>query len=293
MDFNGAPRRKSRRLDGTEAAAYPRFDLLREQRQREAFLARLDALRRPVGEAAALLYRRMFNNGSIQLSASTWQQRAPEADFWLAATTVLRPGQVAYFGFSASALFALSELFFGGATNLSSAGDNPDAAHSQRNVSETEERLARRLFLYHATELARALGLESPEWEIHSVTAPPAEVLPCCDIAFSSDQLQCSWQLCWPEGLDVASATAFPPDLDRKLRHALVRIPVRLRIEVAAMATVLGKLGSLRAGEVLPLELHDQAVARVGEVKCCRGRMAEDGGELVLQVTDVMGAADD
>ncbi len=84
-----------------------------------------------------------------------------------------------------------------------------------------------------------------------------------------------------------------PPDLDRSLHRALVRIPVRLRVEVATQATSLGKLGRLRAGEVLPLELHDQAVARIGAVSCCRGRVAEDDGELVLQVTRLMEASDE
>lgn len=292
MVVTGIPRQKSRRYDGAEAAAFLRFDLLREQRQQGEFRVRLDTLRRSVSKAVAAGYRRMFNNESVKVTMSQWREHRPDADFWLAATTTWSAEQEVYLGLSTEALFSLSDLFF---TNQVNHGVESarDAVEGQRNVSETEERLARRLFLYQLTELAQALGLPAKaDWEIRRVAEQPDTALPCCDISFSTEQVQCEWQLCWPTALDAAPAIDTPPDLGDSLRHALKRVPVRLRVEVAALSSVLGRLSDLKAGEVLPLELHDQAVARIGAVNCCRGRVAENDGSLVMQVTNVMGTSD-
>ena len=270
--------RRTRRFDGAEAAAFPTFDLLSERRQREAMLARLDGLRRSFVDAISSPYQVMFNDGGVRLALSPWRECRPSADFWLAASVPAQPELCVYFGRSGPTLFMLSELFFGGTGTLA------EQNFFQRSVTETEERLAKKLFQYQLAALTAAFGLTAAPWEIRWVAEGPA-LMPVSEVSFSKEQFQVTWQLCWPLALDGAEPEPVSPpaELDAALRAALTRVPVRLRVEVGELRTALGRLSQLRAGDVLPRELHEQAVARIGAVLCCRGRVAEQGNGLVLQ----------
>lgn len=280
-----ASRRRTRRFDGAEAAAFPTFDLLSEQRRRETVLARLDAARRAFIDALSGPFQVMFNDGGVRMGLGPWRECQGVADLWLAASVPAQPGASVYFGLNGPTLFMLSELFFGGTGMLA------EQDFHQRSVTETEERLARKLFLYQLNALTGALGLAPATWDIRwAAEGPPP--MPVGEVTFTRGQFQASWQLCWPPALDGAEPEpASPPaELEVALRDALTRVPVRLRVEVGELRTALGRIGQLRAGDVLPLELHEQAVARLGSVVCCRGRVAEQGGSLVLQVTAVPAA---
>lgn len=286
------PRRRVRRISGDAAAALPTFNLLREQRQRDAMLGRLSGLRRSVMEEVAALYQNMFNDAALRLTASSWSERMPQADFWLAATCLDKADQVVYFGLSGPTLFKLSDLFFGGVdsarSNTAEAGDDS----VQRSVTETEERLAKKVFHYQLLAQAYALGLAASDWEIRWVEEGPQDPMPTSEITLGTEQLKISWQFCWPVTLDIDRVVDVPPDLGERITTALTQIPVRLRVEVGGLSATLGHLETLKAGDVLPLNLHEQAIARIGDVVCCRGRVAEQGNGLVLQTTAWAGVND-
>jgi flagellar motor switch protein FliM len=279
--------RRLRRFDGAEADSFPRYDLVRAQRRRGELVALLNALSRSIFDDVEARFRNLFHQSRVALSAGDWAiAGAPVAKFWLRACLPQRPEEVAWLGFDGAALSVLSDLFFGHDSSATRPRNLP-------SVSDTEERIAKRVLVCQLEAIASAFGLPCAGWEVRWDEAGPTEPLPGCSVTLSAETLKCGWSLCWSTSAVTEESAAPGPEAAAALEQAVLRVPVRLRVEVARLQVPLGRLEGLRPGDVLPLRLHSEAPARVGGFSCSQGRVAEDGDALVFQITKVFGQNDD
>ncbi|WKE66513.1 FliM/FliN family flagellar motor switch protein [Gallaecimonas kandeliae] len=270
-------------ISGARAAEYPSFDLLGERRQAALLRGRLTALNPQLADQLSTHCRHLFNDNNIQVSLSPWQPQGATADYWLGVFG--GEGQGVFLGFGSRALFGLSELFFGGQPAAMAS-----KALSSRTLSDTEERLAQKLFHYLLSALFPALGLNLDGWQSRWSNRGPGEGMACCELTLAAGDWQLSWHCCWPQSLGADKPQALPaPQLQAQLDEAVRAVPVKLTLELAQLSLNLGELARLRVGDILPIELNETVLARAGDVVCLGGQVAEQGEQLVLKVTDRVG----
>src|SRR5690606_561810 len=148
-------------LSAADGQRFPTCDLGGNQRQAEYLQAALSRLQKRLGEGLTRDYSKLLNQSAVQVRVGDWQRGPlPGAHHWLAAFDAAAPAKVASFGFDNKALFSLSELFFGGDPKKLT-----ESALDKRAPSETEQRLAVRLFNSLLGLLCPELGLSLAGWQ--------------------------------------------------------------------------------------------------------------------------------
>ncbi|EKE73955.1 FliM/FliN family flagellar motor switch protein [Gallaecimonas xiamenensis] len=272
-------------ISGARAEQCPNYDLLGENRKADYLRGRLSAWNLKLGDALTVHCRHLFNDNGINVSLTPWLPETQfQADYWLTASCNDNPG--VFLGFGSRTLFSLSELFFGGQVSSIS-----DKALSNRTVSDTEERLAQKLFHYLLGGLFAELGLSLDGWQSRWSNRGPQSTMVTSEIKLATADWQVSWLCCWPLDLggEKLPTLPAPEDMDKQLRSAVQTVPVRLKLELARFHLTLGELSDLKAGDILPIELNDKVMAHAGNVVCLGGQVAEQGEQLVLKITERVG----
>ncbi|OYD25764.1 hypothetical protein B6S09_02675 [Oceanimonas baumannii] len=176
------------------------------------------------------------------------------------------------------ALYGLAEMTFGG-----QPGETPALL---RSVSETERRLASSLLLMLADGLMARILPEAVSGHAGMQAGAP-DFIPqthlAFEISFAGQQL--SWMLVLP-ALTAEEPEALPDPaiegLSAALNARLPRLTTRLSVPLASFELPLGDVSGLREGDVLPINLLQEVVARAGEQPLLKGRVAERDGRLVF-----------
>lgn len=281
------PVTKARRfLSAMEGRRYPTFDLTGEQARIETICTALGQLQKLISATLTQEYRGLLNHGSLQVTIDPWQHKpAPAANHWLAALDVANPAQAAYLGFDSRDLFGASEVFFGGDPNYLK-----DSV-LQRALSESEQRLALRLFNALLKTLSPALELNLENWQSRWLQLPPDGPGLWTELKVST----ADWTLRFHCGLPATLGGQQPErrTVDEKqmarLQQNMLGAKIRLRVQLAQLDLNLGELLKLRKGDILGLDLQEMAAAKAGEVTCLKGQVCEQGDRLALRVVNGVG----
>ncbi|MDP5292409.1 FliM/FliN family flagellar motor switch protein [Oceanimonas sp. CHS3-5] len=175
-------------------------------------------------------------------------------------------------------LYRLAEMTFG--------GQPLDSIGPLRAVSETERRLGASLLGMITDDLvARILPEAVPGCARMLAGAAEFEVETqlAFDIHFAGQHL--GWTLTLP-ALRSAEPEALPVPADGGLTEALnaslPRLSTHLSVPLATFELPLGQIAELNEGDVLPINLLQEVVARAGEQPVLKGRVAERDGMLVF-----------
>ncbi len=174
-------------------------------------------------------------------------------------------------------LYQLAEMTFGGMPT--------DRAMTLRGVSETERRLGNSLLSMLTDNLvARILPEAVPASPRMLGFKPDIAAVSYLkfEIHFAGRQL--SWVLALP-ALEVAPQAQNEPvitGLAVELNAGLPGLNTRLSVPLASFELPLGRLAELREGDVLPIHLLQEVVARAGDLPVLKGRVAERDGMLVF-----------
>lgn len=134
------------------------------------------------------------------------------------------------------------------------------------------------------------MGLGDLGWQL---TPVPADVLPVGPALWSSQatlslgEHNHQWRLWWLQAETEAQLTDQRP-VRGELEQAMTHLPVQLRVVMGQMAMTLADLETLQVGDVLALDMPDLVPALIGSRPCFNGRIAEQKGSLVYQVTAVI-----
>jgi len=274
----------------------PVFDLLGRSRRAGEMARSLNQLRPVLAQRVALGVSSLFNGHNCRLDFAEFAQDGPprlaaevQSDAlpcWMVARAVGRNWSPAIFWFDAAAAYRLAVLFFGG-TVLAS-----DLKQPPRPLTDAEQRLMLRLFLRQLEGFSEQLGWPGQEWDVEMVQA---EALPrhgewfSAEVSITLADQSAMWQLWWPfwrsesEPQPVVDASLVPA-----LQEELPKVPLRLRLVLAQTPMKLEQLSALKAGDIVPVEWTETALALLGPQPFLRGRVAEHNKGLVFQVTEVV-----
>ena len=283
-------------LSAEAGRALPVFDLLGRSRRAGEMAKTLNQLGPALAQRIALGVSGLFNGHGCRLEFAEFTPDGPpriaeQADSdilscWIVARAVGRNWAPAIFWFDAAAAYRLAVLFFGG-TLLAS-----DLKHPSRPLTDAEQRLMLRLFQRHLDGFCEQLGWPGQEWALELV---PVEALPRHGEWFSAqinmalaDQ-STVWQLWWPFWrLEAEPEPAVDETLGPAMQEALPAVPLRLRLVLAQTQMKLEQLTQLKAGDVVPVDWAETALALLGQQPFLRGRVAEHNKGLVFQVTEIV-----
>ncbi len=271
-------------IKGAEAAQYPQFDLLGENRRVAALCATLNRLNTHVADALSVHCRHLFNDTGVQITLSPWTSQGQDAECWLGAAPDNKGEPLVSMGFAHSDLFSLSELFFGGQLA-------PVKKIEGRQVSETEERLAQKILHSMLGAFFGKLGIKLEGWQSQWHNRSPQQHQVRTELTIKVGEGQLRWQCSWSTDFDPnpQPLAVMPSALKPQLEQCAHAIPVKLKVTVAQLSLSLGELGKLKAGDILPIEMGETVSARIGKVSCLRGQLAEQGDQLVLRIGDGIG----
>lgn len=279
---------KKRVIKGSQAEHCPAYDLPGEVRQAELLRSRLTKLNPATGDQLTIQCRKLFNDNAIKIHVSPWQAGrgvAEGVERWL----LSRHDEASYsvaLGFADDTLQRLGALFFGEAFIVANDGD--DVVPVKRSLSDTDQRLGYRLLQSLINALFPALGLPASGWKPHQHASNPDGSLVFSEITMECGEQPLRWICCMPLAVvaELETEVTTPVDLAPQLRVAARSIDVQLNVQLAQLKVTLAELEKFKVGDILPLNLQQRVPARIGSQVCLWGLVAEQGGQLVLKVTE-------
>jgi hypothetical protein len=278
----------SRLLPAEQGRALPRYDLLGVDRAKQGHLKQMNSHLASFSLQAAGCMAQLFNSAECDLVFQDFVNAGhfppEEQQFWIEARAQRDERYRVFFSISAPVIYRLAVIFFGGQLQA-------DEAPSQaKTLSDTEQRLLHRLCQYQVDILSSCMGLGDLGWQLTSV---PADALPVGPALWSSQatlslgEHHHQWRLWWLQAETEAQLTDQRP-VRGELEQAMAHLPVPLRVVMGQMAMTLADLETLQVGDVLALDMPDLVPALIGSRPCFNGRIAEQKGSLVYQVTAVI-----
>jgi len=275
-------------ISASEGERFAVFDLTGQQRRTEHLRAELDQQQKLLTTGLSREYGRLLNQSNLQVQVDPWQAgQPPEAvSHWLAAFDAATPQQFVGLGLDSLSLFSASELFFGG---------NPAKLAEQdlakRTPTETEQRLAQRLFNALLGILCPALGLSLADWQSRWLTSQPDREGLWTEIRITAQDWNLRLYCCWPLELHTEPLPEPAPETDMadRLSDNLSSVKIKLKVELARLELTLADLLELKAGDILRVDLHDISVATAGKNVCLTGQVCEQGDQLALKVVNGVG----
>lgn len=278
----------SRLLPAEQGRALPRYDLLGVERAKQGHLKQMNAHLATFSLQAAGCMTQLFNSAECDLVfqdfVSAAQFPPEEQQFWIEARARHDEDYRVFFSISAPVIYRLAVIFFGGQLQ---ADEEPSQAKS---LSDTEQRLLQRLCQYQVDILSSCMGLGDLGWQLAPV---PVDALPLGPGLWSSEatlslgEHSHQWRLWWVQA-ETEQQLTFQRPAGGELAQALAHLPVQLRVVMGQMAMTLADLECLQVGDVLALDMPELVPALIGSRPCFNGRIAEQKGSLVYQVTAVI-----
>ncbi|AEY02577.1 hypothetical protein GU3_14120 [Oceanimonas sp. GK1] len=271
----------SGKVHPAEEAAFPPYDFFHRETPREQQRERLV----PALEACRDGWRRrleaMLYRSEVGLSCRL-QDSAPETgDSLYFAMDHQWDGRwqpSAALHIDHDTLYRLAEMTFGGQPQQ---GRGP-----RRPLSETERRLGAGLLTMLAGDVVARILPEAVPGAGRLLPANPdftTETRIAFQVRLAEQSLD--WVLALPRLQPPSSEEAMPAmqaALGQTLNASLPRLCTRLSVPLATFDLPLWRLRELQEGEVLPINLLPEVVARAGEQPVLKGRVAERDGMLVF-----------
>src|SRR5690554_5162894 len=275
-------------ISASEGERFAVFDLTGKQRRTERLRVELDQQQKLLTTSLSREFGRLLNQSNLQIQIEPWQAgKPPEAvPHWLAAFDAATPQQLVGLGFDSKSLFSASELFFGG---------NPAKLSEQelatRSPSETEQRLALRLFNSLLGILCPALDLSLADWQSRWQTTQPETDGLWTELRITSHDWSLRLYCCWPLELQNEPLPEPSPvtGMTDELSASLSSVKIKLKVELAQLALTLADLLQLKAGDILRMDLHEISPAAAGKNVCLTGQVCEQGDQLALKVVKGVG----
>lgn len=177
---------------------------------------------------------------------------------------------------------ALSELFFGG-----DPSEIKNSELSRRPVTDTEKRLATRLFNAFIVTVGKAFGKPVEGWTEQWLEKPKSENVAWMTIKVAAENWDFQVHLAWPFGLmDHQESNESLPllDLREDLELALMNIPLTLKTLVVKETISMEDIASFEKGDILPISLQSIVTAKSGDSAILLGQIKEVDSHLGLQV---------
>lgn len=278
-------------ISAEKGAEYASYDLSGQQQRTPELYECLNQQSSILEQSLTTDLRRLLNHDSLQVSVGPWTMAGPDqASFWLKAFPANEEANAVLLGMDRRSMFSLSELFFGGEPQKLT-----DKQIEKRHLADTERRLTNRLFEMVLRTLCPALGYSLDSWQsdwMDAETATISEHACWSEVTATAENWKLTIHLAWPIALSRQSSEK--PDIDRDalksgLRRALRTVKTRLTVKVASMELPLGELSSLKAGDILPMDLAAEVSARSGDTDCIKGTICENGDQLALRITRHVG----
>jgi|SRR5690554_1363595 len=275
-------------ISASEGERFAVFDLTGKQRRTERLRVELDQQQKLLATGLSREYGRLLNQSNLQIQIEPWQADKPSeaVPYWLAAFDAASPQQIVGLGLDSKSLFSASELFFGGNPNKLT-----EQELAKRSPSETEQRLALRLFNALLGLLCPALDLNLANWQSRWQTTQPETDGLWTELRVISHDWNLRLYCCWPLELQNEPLPEPNPkaDLADKLSTSLSGVKIKLKVELAQLELTLADLVQLKAGDILRINLHDIAPAAAGKKVCLTGQVCEQGDQLALKVVKGVG----
>jgi flagellar motor switch protein FliM len=276
-------------VSADQGCEYPVFDITGQLQRARDLQQSLNRLNETLAPRLTRDISKLLSHDNLQVICNDWEYNAAsDREFWLSAFTPDQPHQLVLLGLDRSALFGLSELFFGGRPEKLT-----EKQLSTRIMADTERRLCNRLLNLLLNGICPHLNFSVSDWQsswLETGAAIPANLL-WCPIKISTGRWSATVECGWPAGRNLPEELAqdSAKEFAAQLEHKLQRVSTKVKVEVAALSLTLQDLGELKAGDILPLDLGREAKAWAGELECLRGLICEHEDRLALRITNVVG----
>lgn len=177
---------------------------------------------------------------------------------------------------------ALSELFFGG-----TPADLKNAEPSKRPVTDTEKRLATRLFDAFINTVCDKFDKPRDGWVDQWLEKPRSESVAWITVKIASEAWDFQVHLAWPFGLmdhQESKRESQHIDLREDLEEALMYIPLTLTTKIVKERINMEDVASFKKGDILPVTLQSVVSASLGDHSILFGQIKEMDNNLGLQV---------
>lgn len=275
------------------------YDLLSNDQQKRGYIHHFIQHKRAIGEFLQKFMNQLFNGTDCTVVLSDFSMGCPNqqtntAQFLWLTSQLPEQDDAIYMAIEPASLHEFSVLFLGGKLS-----DKPRTT-SFTVLTETEKRLGFQLFQQMISACKAAQKSQQPGGiSVQNGQAIPpyydivsADNLPMrgqwvtLSLSVTIDQHPFSWRFWWPfedELPETLTPNQSAPDMTALLSH----IPVRLRVQLANAHLPIETIAALSVGDIVPLELNEPTPAYIGHDVCFEGRVAEQRGSLVFQVTAV------
>lgn len=176
----------------------------------------------------------------------------------------------------------LSELFFGG-----NPAEITSKELSARPVTDTEKRLATRLFDAYLTTICDAFEKPSDAWKQQWMEKPKSESVAWTTIKVATEAWDFQVHFGWPFHLmdhQESDKEKVAIDLTEDLEMALMNIPLSLNTKIVKERFNIGDVATLEKGDILPISLPSTVSASSGNNTILSGSVKEKDGRLCLQI---------
>lgn len=159
-----------------------------------------------------------------------------------------------------------------------------------RAPSQSEYRLAKKLILAALTALPTT-ELDEDALKLELVASnTPIDAPVQWELSFPKEHIAPSMLFCMTESLlglmsEQPSQYQANPDLAEKLSHRLRQIPLKVSLELGRQSTPVTSLNALKAGDVLPINLHSRCPVTVGKRPLFYASIHTHEGQMVAKLT--------
>lgn len=177
---------------------------------------------------------------------------------------------------------SLSELFFGG-----TPAEITNKELSSRPVTDTEKRLATRLFDAYLNTICEAFQKPSDSWKQQWLEKPKPESVAWTTIKIATEAWDFQVHFGWPFLLmdhQESDKEKAPVDLREDLESILLTTPLSLKTEIVKERINIGDVATLKKGDILPISLPSTVKAKTGDNTIISGQVKEKDGHLCLQI---------
>lgn len=280
---------KSLLISPEVGSALPVYDLFGVDRSRQAELQTFNQSLGNVASQIQVCLSQLLDNSDLELSVDPFDMGGvfdgDGQQIWLMARSGTHADAHAYFSINHAHLYSLAMLFFGGAfPNVVAEGSAGKAP------SDSEMRLFQRISNYQLQNMASALGMGDMRWEITSCLPPGTDVLSslwASQASLEQGENRLSWRIWW-KSLGVEEESLHPNEnLAEKLHSSLPKVPVHVRVVLCEMRLTLDELSRMQVGDVVAIDLPSVSAGFIGNRRCFSGRIAEQAGNLVYQISAI------
>lgn len=277
-------------LRGERAALAARYPLTHEQREQQQAAFEADKLRPEIKEMLLTELQQLINGLSFDIEISRCQGSAMAA--WLAEGKPLMMrmdldaiDSDAYMAMDYLAIQQLANLCLGGRVNAK-------ASDADSELTITESRIALRIFsrLLHGLEyLLRGNRSGGVAEVMKSPTLPETHTAVVYKIRMVLDGEVISWFIWLPVAMIIQPTLLASVEVDSQpvmAADAWQRYPVKGRAVLLEKQINVRQLQQLLGGQFMPLSLQDNANFRIGKQQMFTGKVAQEDGKLVFQVTE-------